>query len=253
MTIETPKQSYIPALKTLWQEAFGDSDAFLDMFEKTAFHSDRCRCVTENGDVVAALYWFNCSYHSKQIAYLYAIATLKSHRGQGLCRALMEDTHRHLKKLGYHGALLVPGSPKLFDFYKKIGYQTCSYLSEIRCKASADTVAIRQIGAKEYAILRRALLPKNGVVQENENLDFLKQQADFYAGDGFLLTARSEADVLYGLELLGNKDIAPAIVHSLNASQGLFRVPGNGIPFAMFYPLDDTDTIPPSYFGLAFD
>ena len=73
MTIETPKQSYIPALKTLWQEAFGDSDAFWDMFEKTAFHSDRCRCVTENGDVVAALYWFNCSYHSKQIAYLYAL------------------------------------------------------------------------------------------------------------------------------------------------------------------------------------
>ena len=115
MTIDAPKPFHLPSLKALWKEAFGDTDAFLDTFEKSAFSYHRCRCVTDGDTGAAALYWFDCSYEEGRIAYLYAIATAKSHRGRGLCRALMEDTHKHLKKMGYSGQKIGEILEKLSD------------------------------------------------------------------------------------------------------------------------------------------
>ena len=77
MTIDLPKPGQIPQLRQLWQEAFGDSDAFLDSFFSLSFAPERCRCVTEENHVTAALYWFDCSCHGGKMAYLYAVATGK--------------------------------------------------------------------------------------------------------------------------------------------------------------------------------
>ena len=100
MIIDNPTPSQIPALRSLWREAFGDSDEFLDIFMDTAFSLDRCRCVTIGGNVVAALYWFNCSFTDMPVAYIYAVATAYEYRGQGICQRLMSDTHSHLSSLG---------------------------------------------------------------------------------------------------------------------------------------------------------
>ena len=92
--IGEPLPSQQKELRLLWKEAFGDDDTFLDTFEATAFSSSRCRCATINSRVVAALYWFDCSMNEKKIAYIYAVATSIKFRGQGICHALIEDTHQ---------------------------------------------------------------------------------------------------------------------------------------------------------------
>ena len=103
MIINQPQSSHIPALRQLWKQAFGDPDAFLDGFFETGFSPDRCRCIMLDQQILAALYWFDCTWNGKKIAYLYAVATDLQYRGNGLCRALMENTHLHLKFLGqYH-------------------------------------------------------------------------------------------------------------------------------------------------------
>ena len=61
MIIDHPTTTQIPQLRSLWKEAFGDSDAFLDIFFQRAFSPQRCCCVTQGDAVVAALYWFDCS------------------------------------------------------------------------------------------------------------------------------------------------------------------------------------------------
>ena len=61
MTIDRPTQMQIPQLRRLWQAAFGDTDAFLDIFFHRAYDARRSRCVTRDGRVVAALYWFDCA------------------------------------------------------------------------------------------------------------------------------------------------------------------------------------------------
>ena len=253
MIIDTPKLSDIPALRVLWQESFGDSDEFLDLFFSTAFDTARSRCITVDRTIIAALYWLDCSFEEKRIAYIYAVATAKAYRGRGVCSALMEDTHRHAASLGYKGVILVPGSSELFRFYKKLGYTTCCYVSEFNCAASDVKAELRKLDAEEYARLRRVFLPKNGVVQENENIKFLQTQAAFYAGDGFLLAARCEKDTLYGVELLGDTEAAPFIVRTLGCAKGCFRAPGTDKPFAMYHALSEGSLSPPAYFGWAFD
>ncbi|MBQ4043840.1 MAG: GNAT family N-acetyltransferase [Clostridia bacterium] len=253
MTADTPARGQIPSLRALWKEAFGDGDAFLDTFFTTAFSPDRCRCTAVGADAAAALYWFDCTWQNRRAAYIYAVAAARAYRGQGIASALMEDTHRHLQSCGYDGAVLVPGSGELFRFYRRFGYRECSRIREIRCTASAVAAEIRRTDAEEYARLRRRYLPENGVLQEGENLRFLQTQASFYTGDGFVLAAYREGDLLHGTELLGRADAAPAIVRAMGCTEGQFRIPGDDRPFTMFLPLRDTPVPPPSYFGLAFD
>lgn len=246
-----PKPQHISDLRALWKEAFGDTDAFLDIFFQTAFAPERCRFVLLEDKVVAALYWFDCLYEKKPVAYIYAVATAKAYRGQRLCRRLLENTHQYLSKQGYEGALLVPGSEALFRFYERNGYKTCCHYQTINCISEAQNITFREITSTEFAPLRRQFLPDGSVIQEKENLDFLQTQAHFYVGADFLLTAYGGGDTLYGIELLGNCDIASGVVHNLGYKKGIFRTPGSEIPFAMYTSFGSFT--PPSYFGFAFE
>lgn len=253
MIIDHPRAEQESGLRRLWREAFGDSEAFLDIFWQTAYSSDRCRCVTMNGECAAALYWFDCQWNGAPLAYIYAVATGKAYRGQGLCHRLMEDTHRHLAARGYAGAVLVPGEESLFRFYERMGYRICSGVQTLTCAAATEPQELHEIGCEEYALCRRALLPYGGVVQEGENLTFLARQARFYACDGLVLAARREGEELIGIELLGDLTRAPAVLSVLGCTRGTFRTPGDEIPFGMYLPLADDAPPPPAYFGLAFD
>ena len=173
MIIDAPKREQISELRALWKEAFGDTDDFLDVFFDKIFSFSRCRCVIEDGKVSAALYWFDCEYEKRKVAYLYAIATLTEYRGRGLCSALMADTHEHLKKCGYSLSMLVPASKDLFSFYEKLGYGVCTSVSEELVCASSEKIDIARIEYEEYGILRKNMLPECSIVQEAENLVFL--------------------------------------------------------------------------------
>ena len=252
MKIDAPTPSLEPQLRTLWKPAFGDGDAFLDAFFSTAYSPDRCRCVTVDGALAAALYWFDTSCAGEKMAYIYAVATAPAFREQGFCRALMGDTHRHLTGLGYRGALLVPDGESLTRMYAGLGYRPSSGIREFVCSMGSEAVPLRKIDPDEYARLRRELLPRRSVIQEGVSLTFLDTYADFYAGLDFLLAAHRDDDTLIGLELLGNAEAAPGILSALGIPQGAFRTPGTQHPFAMFLPLQP-GTEPPSHFGLAFD
>ena len=250
MIIKAPEQKDIPQLRLLWQEAFGDTDTFLDGFFSTAFAAERCRCIVENGQVAAALYWFSCECDGQPIAYIYAVATGKQFRGQGLCRKLMADTHTHLKNMGYAGGLLVPGDLGLREMYRAMGYEDMTGIRRFSCNTGVP-VALERIEAGEYARLRRAHLPQNAVLQEGENLRFLECTAQFYKGKDFILCAAKENDHLTALELLGNSAAATGIVAALGCKEGAFTVPGDE-PFAMgiaFAP----EFQKPSYFAFAFN
>lgn len=251
MIIKSPEQKDIPQLRQLWRQAFGDTDAFLDIFFSTAFSPERCRCVMEKGQLTAALYWFSCEACGLPIAYIYAVATSRAFRGQGLCSKLMADTHSYLKNLGYAGAILVPGDPGLRKMYRAMGYEDMTANKKFSCLAG-EAVHLDEIGAEQYAALRRELLPANSVLQEGENLRFLEGIARFYRGEECLLCAVKDGDKLTVPEILGNAAAAPGIVAALGCEHGTFTSPGEEEPFAMgiaFAP----DFQKPRYFAFAFD
>ena len=242
----------IADLRRLWQEAFGDSDAFLDNFFAAGFSEDRCHYMCENDMVVSALYWFDCQLKGEKLAYLYAVATNQSHRGRGFARRLLEETHTILKNQGYAGAILVPGNRELFEMYAKLGYCTATTVSKFVVEQGDAPVAIKEIDALQFARLRRQYLPENGVIQEGVALSFLQTYCKFYTGADFVLVSSKEDGALRVQEFLGNTAAAPGILRALDIPQGTFRVPGNQRAFAMFLPL--TEKCPqPTYFGLALD
>lgn len=250
MKIEHPSENSIPQLRGLWQNAFGDEDAYLDLFFSTAFSPDRCRCVMEDGAVLAALYWFNASCCGAAMAYLYAVATAPAARGRGLCRSLMEDTRNLLTRRGYAGILLKPADAELRRMYQKMGYTPCTTISARVFEAGARETSLRRIGAGEYSRLRREYLPDRGVVQEGVILDFLAAQAELYAGEDFLAAVSIENGEFLCHELLGRVSAAPGLLRALSCDRGQFFFPGNEMPFASFCPLTPGCPVP-SYFGLA--
>lgn len=251
MIIKSPTADDIKNLRNLWKEAFSDTDEFLDVFFSVAFSPERSFCIADETDITAAAYYFDCSYGGGKIAYIYAVATKISHRGKGLCRTLMEYIHETLKEAGYKGAILVPGSKSLFDFYSKMGYKTCCYLRKEFISAGDHSEPLRRLSTEEYASLRRKYLPEGSVIQEGVNLDFLSTYAEFYCGADFLLAASKEKDTLVCYELLVNAEKASCILSALGCKKGNFRMPGGDTPFAMYLPFVNEDY--PAYFGFAFD
>lgn len=250
MTIDFPNVQLISGLRNLWQEAFGDTDTFLDCFFSTGFSQDRCRCICEHGKPVAALYWFDCNWGEKRLAYLYAVATAKSHRGHGLCHRLMEDTHALLRQQGYDGIVLVPAQPSLFSFYEKMGYRCFGGIRQWNATAG-EPISLKELDAIQYATLRTGYLPENSVRQDGKLLDFLGSYARFYQGADFLVCCAEDDGRLMAYELLGNTAAADGILAALKLKTGTFRAPGNA-PFSMYYPLANDHTFP-GYFAFALD
>lgn len=253
MTIDTPKSTDVPSLRTLWKETFGDTDDFLNLFFSGAFSPMCSLCARTDNQIVGMLYWFDCIYEGEKIAYLYAVATHKSYRGRGICHALMDAVHLLLKERTYTGVILVPAEEHLFDFYARMGYAVSSYNKTLECRAEENTLEMRPISATEYAAQRSAFLPPHSVLQEGENLALLQSVASFWSGDGFLLATRKDGDELFALELLGNITLAPRITRTLGFETGTFRTVGKDAPFAMFRRLNGSSLPPPAYFAFAFD
>jgi GNAT superfamily N-acetyltransferase len=241
----------IPKLRQLWKLAFGDTDAFLDVFFSVAFAPDRCRCIREGDVLPAALYWMDMTCQGQKFAYIYAVATDPAFRGKGLCRLLMEDTAEVLTARGYDGAILVPQDEGLRTMYGRMGYLPATAIEAGICAASAPCV-VTEITAEEYAARRIPLLPEGSILPGQDALDFLAEWARFYAGDGFLAAVSRELERLRILEYLGDAEAASALVAALNATEATLRKPGTGVEFSMYRPLKESCK-KPEYYPFAFD
>ena len=252
MKIDHPIPEQYPQLEALWQEAFGDTEEFIDGFFCTAFSPARCRCAVLEGKIIAALYWMDVRTDDRRFAYLYAVAVAKSHRKQGLGKALLADTQAHLALRGYDGVLLVPQTEPLREMYRKLGYTDCTTVAEFPADAGEEAAQLQRIDREEYAKLRRRVLPAGSAVEDEESIAFLETMAFFYRGENLLLAAHVENGKLWCPEYLGDPAAAPGVLKALSCTEGHFRTPGNQFPFAMFLPLTQ-NVEPPTHLALAFD
>lgn len=217
-------------LTALWEQAFGDGRAYIDAFFETGFSPERSRTAVIGGEIAGMLYWFDCVLGEKTLAYIYAVATDARFRGRGIATGLMENVHVVLRKQGYAGAVLSPGSEPLFRFYKRLGYKTAGYRREERCSAGSR-IPVREIGQAEYAALRRKLLPEHGIRQEDASLRFLHRFVRFYGGVDFC-AAVSRGESFFP-EFLGDPEGIPGLLASLGIPEATVRMPGSDVPCAM--------------------
>lgn len=251
MRIDAPTSGQIPQLRRLWKQAFGDTEEFLDGFFATGFAPERCRVVWEQDVPAAALYWFDCLWQGRKVAYLYAIATEKAHRNRGLCHRLMEDTHRHLAALGYAGAVLVPAEEGLFRLYETMGYRSFCPMTKQTVSAGAFPTPVTALSFDQYCHKREARLPKDSILHGGVTFAFLSRFAGYYAAGDCLFCGSRENDSFVFQEFLGAQEDVPGILAALGVRQGCFLSPG-GRNCAMYRSFSQ-DSALPEYFGIFLD
>ena len=142
----------LPGIRALWQEAFGEEPTLPDC---------DCFVAEKDGKIVGMLHAIPQKLKIEQLhnaVYFYAIATLKSHRGQGICRSLMEYAE---SQVDADCCMLVPASEDLFGFYGKLGYKTAFYRNKIPFSGGTE------ISMTEYLRRREALLSLPHVVYDD--------------------------------------------------------------------------------------
>ena len=187
MIIKHPEMAQIEGLTALWVEAFEEPKEAAQCFFDSAFDPRRSLVCLEGDAVAAGLYWFDCLWKGRKVAYIYAVGTRIAHRGKGLCHALMEKTHEVLKSRGYHGAILVPAEESLFGFYGEMG--------------------LTPISMEEYLEKQKQLLPQEAVLHTAIAYEYLKHFAEFYAYPGGIV-CKIEEDIQERLPWDGRGEMA---------------------------------------------
>lgn len=135
--ITTATPSMIPALKSLWIEAFGDPEAYVDFFFSHRFENISTFVYLIEETPVSMAFVFDEELYYKgscvNAGYIYGVATVMKHQGQGYSTAILG----HIQSL-YPTTFLIPANQRLFDFYGRHGYQTAFAIHEETLLVTSD-------------------------------------------------------------------------------------------------------------------
>lgn len=118
-------------LYRLWQEAFGDAEKDIDLFFKSVIKADNTVVGETDGKIVSALYLIEAEIvrgdNSYPAYYVYAAATDKKFRRQGIMAKLLEYSSELARQRGVDYLFLHPETEKLYGYYAKNGFKTAFY------------------------------------------------------------------------------------------------------------------------------
>ncbi|MBR3754119.1 MAG: GNAT family N-acetyltransferase [Clostridia bacterium] len=157
----------------LWQEAFGDSEEYINFFLDT--HKG-CTFVplTENGELVSALYLIDGTLCGINGFYLFAAATFKEHRSKGYMARLLKLAEETAKQKNKSFIALVPAEKSLFDYYSRFGYKTAFYAKKQSKNLPVPQAENRFVWCKEHIDYILAEHAKYGT-------DILKNDGEIYS------------------------------------------------------------------------
>ena len=174
-----------PALRRLWQQAFGDGDTLLDFFFASGYRPEDMLVLAEGGQICSMLYLMPQALTGPGFCvparYVYALATDTAARGQGYARQLLDYAAGRTRALGGACLTTVPAQPSLHRFFSSAGFAEgfSTRLAEYAagrlppCPAGALTY----LTPAAYNSLRRVLLEGTWYVDYPD--DYLTLQAGF--------------------------------------------------------------------------
>lgn len=279
-TIRTSTPADIPALRELWQLAFGDSDAYVDNFFNTYYRPERMLMLEENGRLLAMTAWFDTTFvvpclGNYRAAYLYAVATHPDSRGKGLAGKLLAWADDFFRSLSIPAVTTVPAEPSLHRFFGTNGFRECFQHNEVRLfpGSAPSEFSLEPVDPPVYGQLRELYLQDMPHIALPEDAVAYQAGCCALSGGGLytlstpfgtaILCAEGLADgSLLVKELLGRPVARQAALEHLHSVlpgfSGLCRVPEPGVAFGMLKWLSEDvasawnwDTR--AYLGLAFD
>lgn len=111
------------ACKALWQETFGDDDAFVDRFLIRYFDRRNMLAVREEGRLSAMLHLLPFRSELGRTGYVYGVATAADRRRCGLATRLLHEAVDRARAEGYDALILIPADEDLRRFYARFGFR----------------------------------------------------------------------------------------------------------------------------------
>ena len=151
LLLNTPEEQ--ERTKDLYREIFPeDTEAFLDFYYKE--RPKRILAMEEDGQIIAMLHLnpFLLSFFGKEItaSYIYAVATKKEKRRQGIMGELLRYAFQLLKEEGEVFCILIPVAESIYSPY---GFRTVAKLSKEESEAEEGINVL-------YAVPTKALLER---------------------------------------------------------------------------------------------
>ena len=151
LLLKTPEEQ--ERTKALYREIFPeDTEAFLDFYYKE--RPKRILAMEEDGQIIAMLHLnpFLLSFFGKEItaSYIYAVATKKEKRRQGIMGELLRYAFQLLKEEGEVFCILIPVAESIYSPY---GFRTVTKLAIEESEPEEGTNVL-------YAVPTKALLER---------------------------------------------------------------------------------------------
>ncbi len=192
-----------------------------------------------------------------EVTYLYSVDTLPEFRGRGICKNILEHSHKLDLGKSRKASILIPGGKDLFDFYKKLGYEISSCVDEKEFTVLSENTSfeLKECTPKELEAFYKSHFKGRKAVKRAEKYfaDQIKLFNTFgggylglYEGDKLLSYGfySREDDILKFDEILGENCgvLASGVLKAKGLSRCAGRTEGVSVPIGMAY-----------YYGEKFD
>lgn len=255
---------YIDNLILLWKEAFNDEEDYIKLLFETLY-KDNVLIFAEfdNDRIVSAFYLINSVIRSGNSLldgyYLYAAATLKSHRNKGLMGKLIKEAQMYVASEGKAFISLVPGEKYLYSYYEKFGFETVMYRGKdlISSVGKSDKTDYSYISFVDYFEKREG---KISVSSHNLCKEAYRYAAKCYEYLGIKAVSTDDFTFIYDVE---NNCIKELIFENVYNTVNLLPVKGDYTvysptgkekePFGMVWFFDINKKIENVYMNIALD
>lgn len=113
----------------LWERSFADPRAFIDLYFREKYRTERNEVIMRDGRVVSALQKlpYPITYGGRMLpaSYVSGACTDEKYRRRGLMGELLDQTHRAMQAEGALLGFLIPATEELATYYTKFGYTPC--------------------------------------------------------------------------------------------------------------------------------
>lgn len=199
---------------SLWHEAFGDSEEYINFF-LSAHKGCTFVPLTENGELVSALYLIDGVLNGVEGFYLFAAATFKAHRSKGYMARLLQLAEETAKQKNKSFIALVPAEKSLFDYYSRFGYKTAFYAKKQAKNLPVPKTENRFVWCREHT---------DYILDEHEKYgtDILEFEGEIYSVfDGEFIKVPCERNEEYRYGMLLSLDEKSQKLTQLNSYIGL--------------------------------
>ena len=248
------------ALTVIWQHAFPEDTAEdIADFLANVNLAEECLVAEEDGTVVSMVFLLPATWQGQTplpLQYIYAAATLPSHRSRGIFGNLLRQALDVARQRGQVASFLHPAQPSLCEYYAAFGYEPFFYCDTLCGAAVPSSIRVKRVTAENYVTFRKAIAPLFAVEWPSRfltNTVITENACAVCVPDGERLLIREVccSDGQY-------EKTCAALAHHFGCDTYECRIPVSKAgeqPFGLLCPLQPIkmSVTPPPYMGVALD